>query len=69
MNYSFGFIAIYVLGFTLATKQPAMTAAALISALEDGLKSKETILKNIKVSLFYLLDCFVPNLLLLLEMS
>ena len=40
MNYSFGFIAIYVLGFTLATKQPAMTAAALINALEDGLKKQ-----------------------------
>lgn len=38
MNYSFGFIAIYILGFTLATKQPAMTAAALIRALEDGIK-------------------------------
>jgi site-specific recombinase len=40
MNYSFGFITIYVLGFTLATKQPAMTAAALITALEDGLKKQ-----------------------------
>ncbi len=36
MNYSFGFIAIYILSFTLATKQPAMTAAALIRALEEG---------------------------------
>ena len=36
MNYAFGFIAIYLLGFTLATKQPAMTAAALIRALEEG---------------------------------
>ena len=36
MNYAFGFIAIYVLGFALATKQPAMTAAALIKALEEG---------------------------------
>ncbi|WP_233584044.1 site-specific recombinase [Flavobacterium sp. GSP6] len=36
MNYAFGFIAIYLLGFTLATKQPAMTAAALIKALEKG---------------------------------
>jgi site-specific recombinase len=36
MNYAFGFIAIYVLGFALATKQPAMTAAALIRALEEG---------------------------------
>lgn len=36
MNYAFGFIAIYLLGFTLATKQPAMTAAALIKTLEKG---------------------------------
>ncbi|MNL70358.1 Site-specific recombinase [compost metagenome] len=34
MNYAFGFIAIYILGFTLATKQPAMTASALIKSLE-----------------------------------
>jgi site-specific recombinase len=40
LNYSFGFIVIYLLGFTLATKQPAMTAAALINALEVGLKNK-----------------------------
>ena len=38
LNYSFGFIVIYLLGFTLATKQPAMTAASLITALEVGLK-------------------------------
>lgn len=36
LNYSLGFIAIYVLGFTLATKQPAMTASALVRALETG---------------------------------
>lgn len=40
MNYAFGFILIYVLGFTLATKQPAMTAAALIKALEEGAAKK-----------------------------
>lgn len=40
MNYSFGFIAIYILGFTLATKQPAMTAAALIKALEVDVKDQ-----------------------------
>lgn len=39
LNYSLGFIAIYVLGFTLATKQPAMTASALISSLEAGRKN------------------------------
>lgn len=36
MNYAFGFIAIYLLGFTLATKQPAMTASALVKALMEG---------------------------------
>jgi len=38
LNYAFGFIAIYLLGFTLATKQPAMTAATLIRAIERGMK-------------------------------
>lgn len=36
MNYSVGFILIYLCGFTLATKQPAMTAPALAKALEEG---------------------------------
>lgn len=42
MNYALGFIAIYLLGFTLATKQPAMTAAALVASIEQGMKSNET---------------------------
>ncbi len=37
-NYALGFIAIYLLGFTLATKQPAMTAAAFIQELKKGLQ-------------------------------
>lgn len=41
LNYSFGFIAIYILGFTLATKQPAMTAAALVRAIESGRKNNQ----------------------------
>lgn len=40
MNYALGFIAIYLCGFTLATKQPAMTASALIRALEQGMKKQ-----------------------------
>ena len=35
MNYSFGFMLIHVMHFTLATKQPAMTAAT-IAATFDG---------------------------------
>ncbi|MFO7745980.1 MAG: recombinase [Psychroflexus sp.] len=38
MNYSIGFVILYLLGFTLATKQPAMTASTLVSALESGMK-------------------------------
>ncbi len=38
LNYAFGFCMIYLLGFTLATKQPAMTAATIIKAIENGRK-------------------------------
>lgn len=37
LNYAFGFILIYLLGFTLATKQPAMTAAAIVKSIEAGM--------------------------------
>lgn len=34
-NYALSFVAMQLLGFTLATKQPSMTAAALAGALRD----------------------------------
>lgn len=40
LNYAFGFILIYLLGFTLATKQPAMTAAAIVKSLEAGMSGQ-----------------------------
>lgn len=40
LNYAFGFIVIYLLGFALATKQPAMTASTIIKAIEEGRKSQ-----------------------------
>lgn len=42
MNYALGFIGIYLLGFTLATKQPAMTAATLIQSIETGMRNPES---------------------------
>ncbi len=36
MNYAIGFTAIYLFGATLATKQPAMTASALVAAIQNG---------------------------------
>ena len=53
MNYSLGFIIIYLFGFTLATKQPAMTASALIKALEEGNKKQGN--KTEKYSAFAIL--------------
>ena len=35
-NYSFGFMLVHVLHFTIATKQPAMTAALIAKALDDS---------------------------------
>ena len=52
MNYSIGFIIIYILGFTLATKQPAMTASALVRALQEGFKHKSQDKKNYKYKEF-----------------
>lgn len=42
MNYSLGFMLIHVLHFTVATKQPAMTAAALASTVQQRKGSKTT---------------------------
>jgi len=36
MNYAFGFMLVHVLHFTIATKQPAMTAARLAASLHRG---------------------------------
>lgn len=36
LNYAMGFVMIYLMGFTLATKQPAMTAATMTKILSEG---------------------------------
>lgn len=39
LNYGIGFVIIHILGFTVATKQPAMTASRFAEAIEEkGLK-------------------------------
>lgn len=35
LNYAMGFVMIYLMGFTLATKQPAMTAATMTKVLSE----------------------------------
>lgn len=41
LNYAIGFIVIYLLGYTLATKQPAMTASSFVKSLEEGKNKKK----------------------------
>ena len=36
LNYGLGFVLIHLLGFTVATKQPAMTAATLAAAVDEA---------------------------------
>jgi site-specific recombinase len=36
MNYSLGFMLVHVLHFTIATKQPAMTAARIAATLHES---------------------------------
>jgi site-specific recombinase len=40
LNYAMGFVMIYLMGFTLATKQPAMTAATMTKVLAEQGNSK-----------------------------
>lgn len=40
-NYAMGFIMIYLMNFTLATKQPAMTAATMAKVLSEGENTKK----------------------------
>lgn len=41
MNYSLGFMLIHVLHFTVATKQPAMTAATLAAAVQRNTSNRQ----------------------------
>lgn len=45
LNYSLGFIAVHVLHFTIATKQPAMTAALIARAIDDGQKKLDELVE------------------------
>lgn len=40
LNYGLGFILVHLLGFTIATKQPAMTAATIAATIEQGQHQK-----------------------------
>lgn len=53
MNYAIGFIIIYLMGFTLATKQPAMTAVTLAQTIDSkGKKPDYTAFSKLFTKLF-----------------
>jgi site-specific recombinase len=60
-NYALGFIMIYLMHFTLATKQPAMTAATMAKVLSDTKNTRKTI-QNLRI---WFLNCLEVSLLLL----
>ncbi|MGL5632056.1 MAG: site-specific recombinase [Azovibrio sp.] len=48
LNYGLGFVIIYMLGFTVATKQPAMTANALAASIGEA-KGKVRDMENLTI--------------------
>lgn len=67
LNYAMGFVMIYLMGFTLATKQPAMTAATMTKVLseQDNTKSNYTEFADLVSKLFRSqFIAFVGNILL-----
>ena len=46
LNYGLGFVFIHFLGFTVATKQPAMTAATIAASIGDG-RGRQRDLENL----------------------
>lgn len=49
LNYAFGFVLIHLLKFTLATKQPAMTASTIASSLSNKGKNPDWLNKSSKL--------------------
>ena len=47
LNYGFGFMLIHILHFTVATKQPAMTAAAIAATIDNASDSKSKEMDNL----------------------
>lgn len=47
LNYGLGFILIHILHFTVATKQPAMTAAAIAATIDNAADSKSREMDNL----------------------
>lgn len=49
LNYAIGFVLIHLFSFTLATKQPAMTASTIAATLSDGGRNKDWLQNSTKL--------------------
>jgi site-specific recombinase len=47
LNYSFGFMLVHILHFTIATKQPAMTAALIANSIDQGKQKLDALIELI----------------------
>ena len=47
LNFGIGFVGIQLMGFTLATKQPAMTATVLAAKIEQGKNSYDELVEEV----------------------
>lgn len=61
LNYAFSFVAIHLAGFTLGTKQPAMTAPALAQKMQD-VESSEG-MKTLVIEITHLIRSQVASIL------
>jgi site-specific recombinase len=68
LNYSVSFVGIQLLGFTLATKQPAMTATVLASKLDEENDSVEPFIDEIIHLLRSQMATVVGNLITVIPM-
>lgn len=72
LNYGLGFVLIHALHFTVATKQPAMTAAAIASSIgsSDGkTKDLDKLVKTISQTMSSQTIAIVGNAMVLLPLS
>ncbi|MES2580724.1 MAG: site-specific recombinase [Pseudomonadota bacterium] len=72
LNYGLGFVLIHTLHFTVATKQPAMTAAAIASSIgsSDGkTKDLDKLVKTISQTMSSQTIAIVGNVMVLLPLS
>lgn len=73
MNYSLGFMLVHVLHFTIATKQPAMTAAMIAATVEQSTEKKraslEALVEIIAVVMRTQIVAILGNVLLAIPVS